>query len=143
MCTLLYCIYSSAQIWYNGSDFVQIIIYEFLVFGFQTICCTRFYYWYGGGRVPEGPKGAFKAQLWASGLNPPILVLNLMKSVFSNFRICTRFSITGSKYYEDIMYKCQNLYSVFHRYSVMYLLNSYFRICTQFSITGTQLCNYF
>ena len=40
-----------------------------------------------GGRVPKGPKGAFKAQLWASGLNPPILVLKLMKSVFSNFRI--------------------------------------------------------
>ena len=95
------------------------------------------------GRVPKGPKGAFKAQLWASGLNTPILELNLMKSVFSNFRICTRFSITGSKYYGDIMYKCQNLYSVFHQYSVMYLLNSYFRICTQFSITGTQVCNYF
>ena len=26
---------------------------------------------------------------------PPMLVLNLMKTVFSNFRICTRFSITG------------------------------------------------
>ena len=116
-CVLCYTVftvqYCSAQIWYNGSDFVRIIIYEFLVFGFQTICCTRFYYWYGG-RVPKGPKGAFKAQLWASGLNPPywysiswnqyflisefvlgfpLLVLNIMKILCTNARICTQFSI--------------------------------------------------
>ena len=51
--------------------------------------CTQ--YWYGGGGGQKGPKGAIKAQLWASALPPPpfIFVLNLMKLLLSNKFIIT------------------------------------------------------
>ena len=74
------------------------IIYEFLVFIFQ-LC---FYYFYcfsvstigtkggRGGGVPKGTKGAFKAQLEPVDSPPPPHIgieLNVMKLIFSNFRI--------------------------------------------------------
>ena len=96
--------YSSARLclWYNESDFVLIIIYEFLVFRFQTVFLLLVL---GGGGVPKGPKGAFKAQLWASRLPPPCWYSISWNQYFLISEFVLGFPLLVSKYFEDIMYK--------------------------------------